>query len=217
MEKKIEYKKNEEVYKTFNSFDKLIGLSGFCQPKVTIPGALSHEEGIRFLSKLPEMKPDFFDEEEEREELAEVPEYESHVYDGLAYVGIVSTKFKVSSLYYRPHNRDFRLIEFGGEFRYEGNEVDYWMFPQCGAEKYSRNGLNRVGVESERGVVSNGQMVVAVIDAARHKLDGEEIIVYGISTKAGIYFFRWGADEHVKIDADGPGHFEKVNGEIYWL
>jgi len=160
----------------------------------------------------PSRKPTCFDDEEK----SDCPKNEAHIINGLAYAGIVSDKF-VSEPLLVPHNRDFSILDHMGDFSYEGETVDHWYFPTMGAEKYPKSALERVSVVAHNGILTGGQMTVTVIDAAREKLDGEEVIVYGIVTRRGKFYFRWGAGIHCRVDSVGVAHYEQVGDELYWL
>jgi len=157
-------------------------------------------------------KPTCFDDEVK----SYCPPNERHIVDGLAFVGIISDRF-ISSPSLVPHNRDFSNLDHLGDFTYLGDTVDKWYFPTMGAEKYPRSALERVSVVAHNGILTGGQMTVTVIDAAREKLDGEEVIVYGVETRQGKFYFRWGAGIHARVVANGVGHYEQVGDKLYWL
>jgi len=134
----------------------------------------------------------------------------------LASVGIVSDSYH-SEPRFSPHNRDFFLMPTSGEFSYEDETIETFNFPTVGAEKFSKNYFQSVGVSTQSGVLATG-VYTDIIDSAREKKDGVEIVVYTIGTRKGRYSFYWSDIEHYKMDkVVDPGHFEKVGDILYFL
>jgi len=119
--------------------------------------------------------------------------------------------------FFFPHNRDFFLIPSMGEFAFEGETIEEFYFPAIGAEKFSKASFQSIGVASESGILATGNYT-DVIDAAREKLDGEEVVVYKIRTRSKIASFCWSSDSHYRLpEVCDPGHFECVSGEMFFL
>jgi len=156
-------------------------------------------------------------EEIEDHTLKNVPEIRSGPFiNSLASVGIESEEYFFERVF-SPHNRDFFLLPTLGEFTFRGETVEDYDFPVIGAEKFSRNAFSAVGVASPAGVLATG-LYTDIIDSAREKLDGYEVIVYTISTRSGKHSFFWSNCEHYELpEPCGVGHYEKVGFDLYFL
>jgi len=134
----------------------------------------------------------------------------------LASVGIVSDVYSVKPEFY-PHGREIYLMPNLGEFSYRGETIEDFFFPTVGAEKFGKGTFQSIGVATREGVISNG-VYTDIIDSAREKKDGEEVIVYKIRTKSYECSFKWSSCEHVALTcvAD-PGHYELVGDILFFL
>lgn len=136
--------------------------------------------------------------------------------DCLSFVGIESEQYKTTPKF-SPHNRDFFLLGNMGEFTFEGETVEEFCFPTVGAEKFAKKSYGSVGVASPCGVLATGNYT-DIIDAARIKLDGEEVVVYTIITRTKRVSFKWGPFDHERLDFFAtPSHYELVEGELFFL
>jgi len=137
------------------------------------------------------------------------------ILSALASVGIDSRNYSVEGKFY-PHSRDFYRISNLGEFKFCDEIIEEFYFPDMGAEKLTKNKLSTIGVLSDRGVVSINKCT-NIIDAVRQKLDGYEVIVFNIKTNSNLESFYWDNEEIKRIKLCQPGHYEKVDGQLYFL
>jgi hypothetical protein len=191
-------------------------LEELVEEKVSLTGAPSELDVSSILESFAiELGEDVVEEIEDDYRIA--PDFRSQsLIDSLAGVGIVSAKY-TSEPKFSPHNRDFSIMPTLGEFEYEGETIEEFQFPTIGAEKFSRVAYQSVGVASATGVLANGTYS-DVIDAARIKLDGYEVVVYSIRTRTKVASFLWGPVEHKKLDEFSYyGQYEQVWDKLYFL
>jgi hypothetical protein len=112
------------------------------------------------------------------------------IFETLAIVDIVNPTIKVTPKFH-PHSREFYEVRELLDCYHDEQVIESWKFPVMGAEKLTKNKLKSLGVSCPAGVISVST-VANVIDAAREKLDGYEVVTFGIKVHASWKFFEWG-------------------------
>jgi hypothetical protein len=147
--------------------------------------------------------------------VATVTEAASKIVDSLSTVGVESINIR-SSPVFSPHGRNISEIPDLGDFEFNDEVVEEWIFPALGAERLTKNKLSSIGVVSPSGLVAS-DVVVHVVDAAREKLDGFEVVQFGIRTASYEQFFEWDDKQLSLVQARHPAVYERVNDVKYLL
>lgn len=117
---------------------------------------------------------------------------------------------------FHPHSREFFEIRECLDCTYQGMIIQDWKFPDMGAEKLSKNKLKTMGVEGVGGVIA-ATNIGHVVDAAREKLDGVEVVTFGIRVNNEWKHIQWD-DKEIKFVQDTCVSLcERVGNQLYVL
>jgi len=150
-------------------------------------------------------------------EVYDISEKQRKFLSSLSTVGI-ENEMNVEPRFY-PHSRSFNEIPELGEFYFKGEVVNDWYIPNLGAEKLSKSVLEQCSIQSGEVFVGCNS-AVNIIECARPKLDGFEVVQFGIRTFSHHVFFIWDNEQLVPSEGllpDAPRLFEKIGSSLIQL
>jgi len=115
--------------------------------------------------------------------------------------------------YFVPHGRRFNVVQ-GVLCRDKHFPITDWFVPELGAQNlHASLATDTMSYDGKKAIGVGNHLMYR----AREKLDGEEIVVFGVEAGGIRSFYMWDVDNIYPVLASGPARFERVGDKIYLL
>jgi len=114
---------------------------------------------------------------------------------------------------FHSHGRRFNAVH-GVVCRDKHFPISKWLVPELGAQNLHANLANDCMSYDGQNTYGEGNHLMY---RAREKLDGEEVVVFGIEAGGKLTYYMWDVDHIYEVQASGPARFERVKDKLYLL